>query len=158
MAIRPATMVLFPMLAAAAAAREWKRFRSDARNLALWSVAIACLFTVCAVPLASWIVPQIFGDSYDRTVDVARVLFLSAPALFLGHVATLVSYSIKLEKKAIVLLTGSVAANVLLNAWAIPSYGAIGAAWTTLATESAATVGMLVMIAMTLRSKLSEAG
>jgi O-antigen/teichoic acid export membrane protein len=158
MVVRPVTMVLFPVLAAAAASRAWFEFRSSASKLVWGSLAAGAVIAITMVFLSAWIVPLAFGDSYGKTITVTQVLFLSAPALFLGHSVILIANSLNRIKEAIVILTCSVVGNTLLNALVIPIYGAIGAAWTTLITESMAALGILVVIKLVLRRKVELSG
>ncbi len=158
MAVRPVTMVLLPVLAAAAASRAWFEFRSSASYLVWGSLAAGTVIAITMLLLSPWIVPLAFGDSYGKTITVTQVLFLSAPALFLGHSVILIANSLNMIKGAIVILTCSVLGNALLNALVIPIYGAIGAAWTTLITESMAALGILVVIKVVLRRKVELSG
>ncbi len=80
-------------------------------------------------------IPQLLGPDYLRTVDVWAVLAWTIPVVYVSSVhAALISAGPRPQ-----LNTGIAAfmtvENVFLNLWAIPAFGAVGAAWTTLATE-----------------------
>ncbi len=142
--IRPITMVLFPLFAAAAARAAWEQIRTDAKRT-LWTVAlISAVVAACVIVIAPWIVPLLFGRDYPETVAITRVLFLAAPALFVGYVAMLINSSLHLDKGILGFAIVSVVLNFVLNLIAIPRWGAIGAAWTTLITESLLTVALVL--------------
>ena len=151
-AIRPITMVLFPVFAAAVASAAWQQVRSYAKRT-LWSVALVSLIVaICVIAVAPWVVPLLFGAEYSESVAITRVLFLATPALFISCVAMLFNSALHLDKQTLKFAVASVALNFLLNLFIIPRWGAIGAAWSTLVTESLFSVCMVAL----LQSKLNE--
>jgi len=105
------------------------------------------------IPLAPFIVPWIFGTAYHETTGITQVLFLVTSALFVGHTALIVANALRLDRLAISIVAGGVIANIVLNAMTIPQWGPIGAAWTTVATESLIAVGLLLVIERRLRER-----
>jgi len=152
-AIRPITMVLFPVFAAAVARAAWHEVRSYAKRT-LWSVALISLaVAIGVIAVAPWIVPLLFGAGYPETVAITRVLFLATPALFISYAAMPFNSSLHLDKQTLSFAVVSVALNFVLNLFFIPRWGAIGAAWSTLVTESLFSVCMVVLLTSNLQAR-----
>ena len=141
--IRPVTMVLFPLFAAGAARAAWEQMRARTKRVFWATGLIGTIVAVSVIAVAPWLIPLLFGDDYPETVAITRVLFLASPCLLVGYVAALVSSSLHLDRAVLVFAVVSVALNAALNFVAIPSWGAIGAAWTTLTTESLLTIALV---------------
>lgn len=152
--IRPVTMVFFPIMSAALTERSPLRYRRDARRLVGGSAAVGLLVAALVIPLAPLVVPWIFGAAYREATAITQVLFLVTPALFAGHTAMTVANALRLDRSAIGIVTTGVIANIALNAMIIPQWGPIGAAWTTVATESLIAAGLLLAIERRLRQRI----
>jgi Na+-driven multidrug efflux pump len=76
------------------------------------------------------------GVGYPETVAITRVLFLATPVLFINFAAMPFNSSLHLDKQTLSFAIVSVVLNFVLNLFFIPRWGAIGAAWSTLVTES----------------------
>jgi O-antigen/teichoic acid export membrane protein len=78
-----------------------------------------------------WVVPLLFGNAYQGSIDLLLVLALSAPILFVASSvgATLVTQSH--IKNKVKLMGGVAILNIILNLVLIPRFGAIGAAFAT---------------------------
>jgi O-antigen/teichoic acid export membrane protein len=155
--IRPITMVLFPLFAAAAAKAAWDQVRTHARNTLLTAALFSAVVAVCVIGLAPWIVPLLFGRDYPETVAITRVLFLAAPALFVGQVAMLINSSLHLDKETLGFAVAAVLLNVGLNLIAIPRWGATGAAWVTLTSESLLAICLVTLLTFKLRAPATRA-
>ncbi|MBU1191688.1 MAG: oligosaccharide flippase family protein [Gammaproteobacteria bacterium] len=153
--IRPITMVFFPIMSATLVEHGPGRYRRDARRLIGGSAAIGLLVAFVVIPLAPFIVPWIFGAAYSEATVITQILFLVTPALFIGQMAVTVANALRLDRPAIGIVTMGLIANILLNAMIIPQWGAIGAAYTTVATESLIAVGLLFVIERGLRERIS---
>jgi PST family polysaccharide transporter len=103
-------------------------------GVAAW--AFVALF---AVP----IVRIVYTAGYDDSAEVLRVLYLSVPGLYIATVATLVASSTLREKRAVLIMAAGVALNLALNLVAIPRYGALGAAWVTVISQTLVALGLL---------------
>jgi len=152
--IRPVTMVFFPIMSVALTERSPVHYRRDARRLIGGSAAVGLLVAIVVIPLATFIVPWIFGADYREATAITQVLFLVTPALFAGQTAITVANALRLERSAIGIVATGVLANIVLNAMIIPQWGAIGAAYTTVATESLIAVGVLFVIERSLRERI----
>jgi O-antigen/teichoic acid export membrane protein len=155
--IRPLTMVLFPVLVAAAARRSWPEYRKKALHLVLGAATVGLALSVIVVPGAYLIVPVIFGPDYQSSVPITRILFLAAPALFAGQAAVLLALALHLDRKAIIITACGLIGNGLLNLAVIPRWGAVGAAWTTLVSETLVAVILVAAILIYLHRELVNA-
>ena len=82
------------------------------------------------------IIRIVYTAAYDDSAEVLRVLYLSVPGLYAATVAMLVASSTMGEKRAVLIMAAGVTLNVALNLVAIPRYGALGAAWVTVASQT----------------------
>lgn len=145
--VRPAAMVFLPICVALAARGDWHAFAAKFRKLTGAAAALGVGGAAIVVAMANLIVPVVWTTEYaSGTVPVLRILFLALPALYLGFVCVFVTIALHLEKQTVKILSIGVFANVALNAMAIPTWGAVGAAWTTLATQSLVAAGLFRMI------------
>jgi O-antigen/teichoic acid export membrane protein len=71
------------------------------------------------------------------------VLYLSVPGLYVATVAMLLASSTMREWRAVVIMALGVALNVTLNLVAIPRYGALGAAWVTVVSQTFVAVWLI---------------
>jgi O-antigen/teichoic acid export membrane protein len=155
--IRPLIMVLFPVFVAAAAAESWPDYRDNTRRLMLGVGAIGFAMLTLVVPGAYLIVPLVYGNEYQSSIPITQILFLAAPVLFVGQAAILVANALYLDRVAIVVAALGVIGNGGLNLFVIPRWGAVGAAWTTLASETFVTLGLLAAVWSCLHRKLPGA-
>ena len=148
--VRPVAAVYFPMCAAMAAGAAWANLRSTS-NVLLVRTAVAGLAIAAGVALiAPWVMPTIWGPEYAQGGAVLRVLYLSVPALWLGLVASFLAAALGRERAAAMGQAGSLAINLGMNAVIVPVLGAVGAAWTTLATQGALSVWLILLVRATL--------
>lgn len=152
--IRPVTMVFFPIMSAAAAEHTPVRYRRDARRLIGGSAAAGLVIAGAVILLAPTMIPAIFGAAYGEATAIVQILFLVTPALFASQSAMTVANAMHIDRMAIGIVTAALTANVLLNAAVIPQWGAIGAAYTTVATESLMAVGLLLILERSLRQRI----
>jgi O-antigen/teichoic acid export membrane protein len=112
--------------------------------------ALRLLLLVC-VPLAfalgavaGPIVQLVGGDDYDRAAEV--LVRLSPMIALFGAYTVLANLQIALDRTVVLvwISVGGVALKIALNAWAIPEWGATGAAATVVAAEAAVVVAQWV--------------
>jgi O-antigen/teichoic acid export membrane protein len=134
--VRPLTLILLPVCAALASREQWRELRRLMHEMfagmAVLGVAAWAFVALFAVP----IVRIVYTASYDDSAQVLRVLYLSVPGLYIATVATLLASSTLREKRAVLIMATGVALNVALNLVAIPRYGALGAAWVTVVSQT----------------------
>ena len=134
-AVRSASMVFFPRCAQLAAAGRWVELQHLIRRLFAVATAAGVLVGIAVLALAPVMVPLVWGDAYDPSIPVLRILFLGLPALYVTFIGTFVAQALRLERKAVTVLIAGITLNIGLNVVAIPRLGAEGAAWTSVGTE-----------------------
>jgi O-antigen/teichoic acid export membrane protein len=134
--VRPLTLILLPVCAALASREQWRELRRLMHEMfagmAVLGVAAWAFVALFAVP----IIRIVYTASYDDSAQVLRVLYLSVPGLYIATVATLLASSTLRERRAVLIMATGVALNVALNLVAIPRYGALGAAWVTVISQT----------------------
>ena len=70
------------------------------------------------------------------TINWCCRCYLSVPGLYTATVAMLLASATMREKRAVLIMATGVALNVALNLVAIPQYGALGAAWVTVISQT----------------------
>ncbi len=89
------------------------------------------------VPFAShWLVTTLFSERYADASSVVGVLTGAALLYALAYAGRMTGIALGQTKQIVAIAAVALAANVAMNAFAIPRYGFEGAAWTTLATEA----------------------
>jgi O-antigen/teichoic acid export membrane protein len=134
--VRPLSLILLPVCAALASRQQWQDLRR-LMNRMFAGMAVLGLATWGFVALLSVpIIRIVYTSTYDDSAQVLRVLYLSVPGLYTTTVAMLLAASTMREKRAVFILAVGVALNVACNLVAIPRYGALGAAWVTVASQT----------------------
>lgn len=141
--ILPIGMIFFPIFSEMASRNHWKEIQRLFKKMLFRLGAFGSLLTIMVGLTAGVIIPIVFGPKYNDSISVLRVLYLTAPFLYIGLLCSLVAKAILLEMKAIKIMLTCVITNILLNCLAIPLWGALGAAWTTLVTEALLAVWMV---------------
>jgi len=134
--VRPLTLILLPVCAALASRQQWGDLRRLMHKMfagmAVLGVAAWAFVALLSLP----IIRIVYTASYDDSAQLLRVLYLSVPGLYIATVAMLLASSTMREKRAVFIMASGVALNVALNLVAIPRYGALGAAWVTVASQT----------------------
>jgi O-antigen/teichoic acid export membrane protein len=142
-AVRPLTLILLPVCVALASRQQWDRLRRLTHKMfagmAVLGVAAWAFVALLAVP----IIRIVYTSTYDDSAEVLRVLYLSVPGLYTATVAMLLASSTVREKRAVLIMGTGVALNVALNLVAIPQYGALGAAWVTVISQTFVAVWLI---------------
>jgi O-antigen/teichoic acid export membrane protein len=92
-------------------------------------------------------IPLLFGPQYLKSVSAAQILLPSCAFMFLSNFGETTLACIDRWKTIVLVSTGSVLLNLVLNLLWIPRYGFLGASWATLWTEAA----YFVLTAVSLR-------
>jgi O-antigen/teichoic acid export membrane protein len=145
--LAPSTImaVAFPRLARTGAAPHgWTRLEVQLLGLlaGLGGVVAAGLYT-----FSDPLVHVVFGADFARAAMLLRVLAFSAPPLFLNFALTFFLFARGRERDYLVIVAIMVVLNVALNLIAIPHLGSLGAAWATLATETALATASVIALA-----------
>ena len=144
--IRPVALIFFPICVALAARQDWPALRRLFGRLARMGLAVGTAAALLVILAADLVVRIVFGPGYADAAPLVRTLFLSTPLLFTGLLAVALIHTLHLERQAIRAGAWCVAANLLLNAAAIPLWGGLGAAVVTLATQALWTVWLASLV------------
>jgi O-antigen/teichoic acid export membrane protein len=134
--VRPLTLILLPVCAALASRQQWRRLRRLMHEMFAGMAVLGVAAWAFVALFAGPIVRIVYTAGYDDSAQVLRVLYLSVPGLYIATVATLLASSTLREKRAVLIMAAGVALNVALNLVAIPRYGALGAAWVTVVSQT----------------------
>ena len=156
-AVRPAVMIFFPIAAVMAARAEWTGIAALVRRLVGVAGALGVVTAAAVLAAASAVVPLVWGAQYADAVPILRVLSLTIPSLFVGTVALFLAGALHVERAAVLVTAATLVAIVAINAVAIPRWGALGAAWCTLLTETALTAGVMALVVRRLRAAQTTA-
>ncbi|NNF11895.1 MAG: oligosaccharide flippase family protein [Gemmatimonadetes bacterium] len=157
--VRPVAAVFFPLCAALAAGAAWTKLAKTSRTLLVRTAAAGSVVAIGVALAAPWVMPTIWGPEYADSGPVLRILYLSVPVLWIGLVASFLAAALGREKPAALGQGLSLVINLGMNALLVPSLGAAGAAWTTLATQTALSLWLVILVRTTLvRRAVSEAG
>jgi O-antigen/teichoic acid export membrane protein len=141
--VRPLTLILLPVCAAYAARQQWGDLRRLMHKMfggmAVLGAAAWGFVALLSVP----IIRIVYTATYDESAQVLRVLYLSVPGLYAATVAMLLASATMREKRAVLIMGTGVALNVALNLEAIPRYGALGAAWVTVISQTFVAVWLI---------------
>ena len=106
--------------------------------------------------VSPWLIALVYGTAFGASVSIFKILLLAIPFVFLGTMLTQ-TFTILGHQKVFMWMTLLMALlNLVLNYFAIPRWGASGAAWATVLTEGAMT--FLAMMLIRKFSKRSESG
>lgn len=149
--VRPGGMIFFPVVAALASDGAWRRVRRLSTRLLAAGLLGGVMVAAIVVPLAGWIVPLVWGARYAGSAPILQVLYLSVPPVYVAFVASFLASALHLERQAVRVLAVAAVVNIVANLFAIPRWGAVGAAWTTLATEALAAGWLTWLVAREVR-------
>ena len=93
------------------------------------------------------LVPLVYGDDFLDGVAPFRVLLVALPLMSLNAALTHQLIGWHGQHTYALLCGAALATNLASNAWAIPHFGATGAAWSTVWTEVVLCLGCLVALA-----------
>ena len=133
---RPIAMIFFPICSEMAARENWLQIQTLLRKLLMIIGALGAAITTVIVITAGFVITLAFGSEYTESISVLRVLFLSVPMLYIASVSSLLAKSMRLEVKIVKIMIVCVVINIVLNSIGIPLWGPIGAAWTTMISET----------------------
>jgi len=121
-----------------------------AELLAMISLPILAVTLVLSGP----IVHVLFGAGYERTAQVLPILMIAFVSICFGSLAGFLAPLLNLNWRLAIYSAIGAAANVGLNVWLIPKYGALGSAWVTVITEVLTMTLMLGTALFTLRLRV----
>jgi O-antigen/teichoic acid export membrane protein len=107
------------------------------------------------IALSAQIVHLLYGSDFARAGGVLPILMIAFVSICFGSLAGFLAPIVKLQWRLALYSGVGAAANVALNIVLIPSYGAYGSAWATVATEILTMVLMLSTSLHRMRLRLS---
>lgn len=134
--VRPLLMIFLPLCAGLAIEGRFDALTALYRRMLLYAGGTGVALAVGALVGAGVAIPLLFGAAYASSAPLLRVLYLAVPALYANAVAGVLARSLDLERSAVAWMTGCVLLNVVLNAVTIPRWGAVGAAWSSVVSQS----------------------
>jgi O-antigen/teichoic acid export membrane protein len=150
---RPVTAILYPLCSRMSHQGEWARIESLLKRLLVAGVALGVAISVVAILSADFVVVTVLGNRYQETPGLVKVLFLSVAPLYAGTLSTMFANALHLEKRAARVMLPAVGANVVLSVLGVVVAGAMGAAWTTVLSESIIAAAVAWLVVKELRSR-----
>jgi O-antigen/teichoic acid export membrane protein len=113
--------------------RPYERFVQSLYDGTAWlGLGVAALTTL----LAPWAIEMLYGPAYRTAADILAVQIWAGIAVSMSFVHSRWLLAEGLQRYGLVYTACALALNVGLNLFLIPSMGAVGAAWATLATQT----------------------
>jgi O-antigen/teichoic acid export membrane protein len=91
-------------------------------------------------PVSDAVIKLVLGGEYAESGGIFAILLLAVLAIYPGHLVTQALIGLDLQKIYMLVALVAAAVNLFLNLLLIPRYGAKGAAWATVITESLITI------------------
>jgi O-antigen/teichoic acid export membrane protein len=143
----------FPVLSAANAV-DPARVRRLVQRAAELMAVISLPALAGAIVLSGPIVAKLYGADYARSAEVLPILVIAYVSICFGSLAGFLAPLLNLHWRLAIYSAIGAAANIGLNVWLIPRYGALGSAWATVATEVLTMTLMLGTALLTLRLRV----
>ncbi len=124
----------FPVLSAVHA-HDPDRVRRLVQRAAELLAVISLPILAITIALADPIVNLLYGPEYARTAQVLPILMIAFVSICFGSLAGFLAPLLNLNWRLAIYSAIGAAANIGLNVWLIPKYGALGSAWVTVVTE-----------------------
>jgi O-antigen/teichoic acid export membrane protein len=150
-AIRPLGTIFLPICVGLVARNAWPEYRGLVKRLLAAALVLGAVVGGTVALFSEPIIELVFGIDYAASAPILEVLFYCVPAVYLAFVASVLANTLHLERRMISVMAVCLLTNVATNLYAIPRWGGLGAAWTTLATETLLVAWTLVMIVRELK-------
>jgi O-antigen/teichoic acid export membrane protein len=111
------------------------------------------IVTICVFYFSDDIVAILFGESFQGSSSLLRLLILSVPASYPGHLVTQALIAMDCQVYYMYIIGAATVINICLNLIVIPKYGAIGAAWTMVCTTYLITISCTIFIGLRLKNR-----
>ena len=144
--VRPLTNVFFPVFSEYAAKGRWRLLRRRFLMLAGSAFGVGIMLTIGMQVFGPRLIVLLFSETYQESIVPTQILFLSVPFLFTVVLSTSAANAMHLENKVALIAFVSVALNIGLNFFAIPRFGIIGAAWTTVISQAVQATGIIILV------------
>lgn len=114
---------------------------------------VYCLLIGVLLFLAAPFAPRLLGSDFRGAVEILRWLALLPLLQAVYYMGADVLTGAGLQARRTRIQLCAAAANILMNMWLIPAHGAMGAAWSTLATYAALASGVWISAALARRGE-----
>lgn len=101
----------------------------------LFLLLITSIIAIVFYIMAEFVVLIVFGAEYKGSIEILKVLAIVVPFFSLNMLTQWLLISSNKGKGSLLLVAISTFLNILLNMIVIPDFGALGAAWTTVASQ-----------------------
>lgn len=115
------------------------------RSSGLMLAGILLVFPLIFV-LAPWIINVLAGVSFGPSVEILRILLIAMVFAYISHLVGFTVIARGGQKQILIIGIISLIVNVVGNLITIPSFGIVGAAWTTVTTEAVASILMIIAL------------
>jgi O-antigen/teichoic acid export membrane protein len=146
-------MIVFPLCVAMAVSGDWGGVRRLTGQTLGVGFLVGLGLAVAVALTADTLMATVWGPAYAGSGPLLRVLFLTAPFLFVSVIGAMLANALRLERSLMRLMGTATILNITLNGAAIPLWGALGAAWTTLLTEVFIVTGVVFIVIGTLGAR-----
>ena len=143
---RPLAASALPICAYLIAQGDWETARSRALQATLFAGFLGLGPMMLGLIAPEWIMTVVWGADYSKGAGVLHVLLLGTPLVFVVIVGVSLALVAGREAALIKVMCAAAVFNISLNALVIPTWGGVGAAWTTLATEAVIVIGLLLVL------------
>ncbi len=132
--------LLLPAVSSALVHKEAQVARGLISQGLTLSFSGACILVAVLIVYSKEVVLLLGGVEFLSSAALLQVLAIALGSMFLGNIFGFGLIAAGQQKKLLVLYAVLAVLDILLNLVLIPQYGALGAAWVTVATEVSATV------------------
>jgi len=115
------------------------------KSSGLMLVGILLIFPLIFI-LAPWIINVLAGVSFEPSVMILRILLVAMVFAYISHLVGFTVIARGGQKQILKIGIVSLLVNVVGNLIFIPSFGIVGAAWTTVVTEAVASILMIIAL------------
>jgi O-antigen/teichoic acid export membrane protein len=144
----------FPVLSAVYG-RDPARSRRLVQICADSMAVIALPILAGTIALSEEIIHLMYGSSFARSAGLLPILMIAFVSICFGSLSGFLAPVLGLQWRLALYATLGAAANVVMNLLLIPSYGAYGSAWATVATEVLTMTLMLSTALYKMKAQLS---
>lgn len=138
-------MVTFPRLSRLGM-EKGREFYLFFKKLFLALLSLAFLVTVIMYFTAAPLFQLILGEQYSKSIGIFKILLVAVIVIYPGNLVTQALIALDLHKVYMYMALMGALFNICLNFLFIPQYGATGAAWATVFTETSLTAACVIFI------------
>jgi len=115
---------------------------------------LGLLIVITGLYFGSYFIHIAYGQSYTPAIPLFKWLLVAVFFIFPNYILTQSAIAINREGYYALMAVCAAILNVGLNLWLIPQYGAVGAAWATIATECFLGLGLGLFFLRWYRQKM----